>query len=121
MEGSKIIPLTQTTWLVSAKNSSGVSDHNSLSIHSCHRAFFSPTGVFMIPHKFEFFVFTFLMSLFMSFFMSGVITFINMGLVEGFTGLWMEAFGKAFVVAYPTIMIVVPQVRRIVKLVVRHS
>jgi len=29
----------------------------------------------MIPQKYEFFVFTFLMSLFMSFFMSGVITF----------------------------------------------
>lgn len=73
----------------------------------------------MISQKYEFLVFTFLMSLFMSFFMSGVITFINMGLVVGFTGLWFEAFGKAFLVAYPTIMIVVPQVRRIVKMVVR--
>lgn len=75
----------------------------------------------MIPHKYEFFVFTFLMSLFMSFFMSGVITFINMGLIEGFIGLWGEAFIKAFVVAYPTIMVVVPQVRRIVKVVVRQN
>lgn len=74
----------------------------------------------MIPQKYEFFVFTFFMSLFMSFLMSGVITFINMGLVEGFTGLWFEAFAKAFVVAYPTIMVVVPQVRRIVKVVVRQ-
>ncbi|MBD1401555.1 DUF2798 domain-containing protein [Pelovirga terrestris] len=75
----------------------------------------------MIPQKYEFFVFTFLMSLCMSFFMSGVITFINIGLVEGFAGLWIEAFIKAFVVAYPTIMIVVPQVRRVVKLVVRQG
>jgi hypothetical protein len=75
----------------------------------------------MIPHKYEFFVFTFLMSLFMSFFMSGVITFINMGLVDGFVGLWIEAFGKAFVIAYPTIMVVVPQVRRIVRVVVRQG
>lgn len=75
----------------------------------------------MIPRKYEFYVFTFLMALFMSFFMSGVITLINIGWVDGFFGLWIEAFIKAFVIAYPTIMVVVPQVRRVVNMVVRQD
>lgn len=57
----------------------------------------------------------------MSFFMSGVITLINMGLVDGFIKMWLEAFIKAFLVAYPTIMLVVPQVRRIVKKLVKEG
>jgi hypothetical protein len=57
----------------------------------------------------------------MSFFMSGVITLINMGLVEGFLGIWLEAFVKAFVIAYPTIMFVVPQVRRLVKVLIKEE
>lgn len=56
----------------------------------------------------------------MSFFMSGVITLINMGPVEGFFGIWAEAFIKAFLIAYPTIMVVVPQVRRIVRKLIKE-
>lgn len=57
----------------------------------------------------------------MSFFMSGVITLINIGMVSGFLGLWINAFVKAFIVAFPTILLVVPQVRKLVSLLVRNS
>jgi len=67
----------------------------------------------LIPKKYEMILFAFLMALFMSCFMSAVITFINLGIVEGFTGFWMTAFWKAFLVAFPTILIVVPQVRKV--------
>jgi len=50
--------------------------------------------------------------LFMSFFISGVITLI-MGLFDGVVGIWAEALVKAFIVTYPTIMVVIPQARRI--------
>ncbi|MBB5022515.1 DUF2798 domain-containing protein [Desulfurispira natronophila] len=73
----------------------------------------------MIPRKYEFFLFTFFMALFMSIFMSGVISLINVGWVDNFGRIWAEAFIKAFIVAYPTIMVVVPQVRRIVKFLIR--
>ncbi|PID48362.1 MAG: hypothetical protein CR967_00255 [Proteobacteria bacterium] len=75
----------------------------------------------MIAKKYEFLVFSFFMSLFMSILMSGVITFINIGLVEDFAFIWLEAFCKAFVVAFPAVLVVVPQVRKIVKILVRSS
>lgn len=74
----------------------------------------------MIPKKYEMILFAFVMSLFMSCFMSFVITFINLGAVEGFFFFWMGAFWKAFLVAFPTIIVVVPQVRKVVgKLIVQ--
>lgn len=54
----------------------------------------------------------------MSFLMSGVITWINVGWIEGFGKLWFVAFIKAFVVAFPTILLVVPQVRKLVKMLI---
>ena len=72
----------------------------------------------MIPKKYEMLLFAFLMSSFMSFFMSFVITLINLGLVDGFVGFRLSAFWKAFLVAFPTILVVVPQVRKIVGLLI---
>lgn len=48
----------------------------------------------------------------MSLVMSGVVSFINIGLIDGFMTIWAESFLKSFVVAYPTILVVVPQVER---------
>lgn len=73
----------------------------------------------MIPKRFESVVFAFFMSLMMSFLMSGVITFINLGIVDHFLILWLKAFSRAFIVAFPCVLLVVPFVRKIVgKLVV---
>ena len=47
-------------------------------------------------------------------FMSFIVTLINIGFVDGLVWFWIEAYWKAFLVAFPTIMIVVPQVRKIV-------
>ncbi len=76
----------------------------------------------MIPKRFEPILFAFIMSLFMSFFMSCIITFINLGLVDWFIVKWLGAFWKAFVIAFPTIFVVVPTVRKVVaKLVVQEN
>lgn len=75
----------------------------------------------MIPKRYEFLLFAFFMSLFMSFLMSGVITLINIGAVEGFLLLWFLAFVKAFLVTFPTILVVVPQVRKLVGLLVEKN
>lgn len=74
----------------------------------------------MIPKRYEYFVFGFFMSLFMSFLISGVISFVNIGLVSNFHLVWLEAFFKAWAVAYPSVLIVIPQVRKAVKLVVKE-
>lgn len=54
----------------------------------------------------------------MSFLMSGVISFINVGFVENFISVWANAFIRAFVVAFPAVIVVVPLVRKAVAFLV---
>ncbi|MCK9474176.1 DUF2798 domain-containing protein [Sulfurimonas sp.] len=49
-----------------------------------------------------------LLSGFMSFIMSGAITFINLGFVDNFFSIWMHAGIIAFMIAFPTILLVFP-------------
>lgn len=72
----------------------------------------------MIPKKYEFVTFAFLMSLFMTFLMSFVVTLINVGLVDNFFSLWGQAFWRAYIIAFPAVLTVVPLVRKIVKKIV---
>jgi hypothetical protein len=76
-------------------------------------------GTRLIPKRFEPLLFALLMSMFMSFFMSFVITFINLGFIESFVAQWLGAFWKAFMVAFPTILLVVPSVRKLVGVLVK--
>lgn len=69
----------------------------------------------MIPKKYEFILFAFLMSMFMTILMSFVVTLINVGYSEIFFNQWLDAFMKSYVIAFPTVLIVVPIVRRVVK------
>ena len=61
----------------------------------------------MINKKYEFVLFAFFMAAFM------------VGFVEGIFWYWLEAYWKAFLVAFPTIFIVVPQVRKVVALFIK--
>ena len=74
----------------------------------------------MINKKYEFILFAFLMAAFMAGFMSFIVTLINIGFIDGILWLWLEAYWKAFLVAFPTIFIVVPQVRRVVALLIKN-
>lgn len=49
-----------------------------------------------------------LLSGFMSFIMSGAITLINLGFVNGFFGIWLHAWIVAYAIAFPTILLVFP-------------
>ena len=73
----------------------------------------------MINKKYEFLLFSFLMALFMSGFMSLIVTVINLGFIDGILIVWLEAYWKAFLVAFPTIFFIVPKVRKIVTLVIK--
>tara|TARA_B100000809_G_scaffold62734_1_gene59483 strand:+ start:438 stop:602 length:165 start_codon:yes stop_codon:yes gene_type:complete len=53
--------------------------------------------------------------------MSLVISIFNVGLVEGIITIWLKAWGFAFVVAFPTIVVISPIVRRLVNMVVDKS
>ena len=59
-----------------------------------------------------------LFGLFMAFFMSGimslVVTTINIGLVDDLILRWLNSWPMTFAIAFPTIMVVAPMVKRIV-------
>jgi len=70
-----------------------------------------------IPHRHAGRLLAFFTSLIMSFIMSMVITFINLGWVDGFLQLWMHAWLTSFLVAFPTILLVLPIARNLVEMV----
>ena len=60
-------------------------------------------------------LFPFFMALTMALIMSGVLIFINLGLVNNFIFIWMKSFIIAFAVAFPTAFFITPIVQKIVK------
>lgn len=75
----------------------------------------------MIPRKYEFLLFAFLMSMFMTILMSFIVTLINVGYSELFFKQWIGAFAKSYIVAFPTVLVVVPLVRKTVKSLLRKD
>ena len=75
----------------------------------------------MIPAKYTQLIFSFFLSIFMSCVVSGVSVFNTTGLIDGFVGLWMTAWLKSWVVAFPTILIIAPLTRRLVEELVRNA
>ena len=67
----------------------------------------------MIPEKYRRLTFSFFMALFMTFLMSAIITFTNLGLVDNFVFKWAEAFYKAFIFAFPIVFFVAPSVQKL--------
>lgn len=54
-----------------------------------------------------------LLSGFMSFLMSGVITLINLGFVNNFIEIWVHAWVVAYAIAFPSILLVFPIARKL--------
>ena len=75
----------------------------------------------MISKKYEQLVFAFFMALLMTCVMSLAISIFNIGLVDGILSIWLKAWGFAFCAAFPTMVIVSPMVKRLVKLVINDN
>ena len=75
----------------------------------------------MINQKYHGIVFAFFMSLLMSCLMSLVITLFNVGLVHNIIFIWLKAWGFAFIIAFPAVILVTPLVRKLVELVIRKN
>ena len=58
------------------------------------------------------------LSVIMTFVVSGISTLRSVGLSPGFAATWMAAWGLSWLVAFPTLLLVLPLVRRIVGLIV---
>jgi hypothetical protein len=74
-----------------------------------------------LPKKFEMVAFGFLLSAFMSFLITGVATFLTIGMSAAFVAKWMAAWLPSWAVAFPTVLVVAPFVRRLLKLVVKPA
>lgn len=75
----------------------------------------------MIEPKYQKIVFAFLMALIMSCIMSFVISVFNVGLHGQIVQVWLKAWAFAFVVAFPTIMVVAPIVKTLVILLIKQE
>ena len=68
----------------------------------------------VIPAKYTQLTFGFFLSIFMSCVVSGVSVLNTTGLIDGFLNLWMTAWFKSWIVAFPTVLFVAPLTRRLV-------
>ena len=72
----------------------------------------------MIPAKFGQVTFIFFVSICMSGVVSGVSVLNTAGFVDTFLGLWTAAWIKSWIVAFPSLLIIAPLVRRFVDILV---
>lgn len=75
----------------------------------------------MISRKYITQVFSFFMAFFMSGLMSLMVSLINMGFADDILYLWLKAWSIAFVIAFPTILIISPHVQKLVELVLKDE
>jgi len=70
-----------------------------------------------IPARYTWLVMPAILALLMTFVVSGISTVRAIGLAPDFTAKWMSAWAISYLVAYPTLLVVMPVVRRIVGLI----
>lgn len=68
----------------------------------------------MIPARYAHIAFGLLLSGMMSFLVSGISTFLAIGLAPGFLGHWIGAWLPSWAIAFPTVLVVAPLARRMV-------
>lgn len=59
-------------------------------------------------------LFGLVLSALMSFVVSGIATFRNAGLIDGFLSLWINAWLVSWLIAFPVVLVVAPVARRFV-------
>ena len=75
----------------------------------------------MIPAKFAPLLFSFCLSIIMSCVVLGVATLNAAVLANGFAALWLAAWYKSWIVAFPTILVVAPLTHRLVARLTRDG
>ena len=71
-----------------------------------------------LPARYTAIVLPFFLSLLMTFVISGVSTLMSLGPTRAFVAAWPAAWGLSWVVAFPSLVVLLPLVRRFVGLVV---
>lgn len=73
-----------------------------------------------LPARYAGLVMPFILSLMMSCLVTGISVLRTQGLSPDFPHLWMSAWGLSWVVAFPVLLVVLPFVRRVVRLLVEE-
>ncbi len=81
----------------------------------------SKIGFHKLPARAENIVLPFILSILMTLIISGVSTLRSVGLVPEFYSLWLGAWGLSWLVAFPTLLLVLPLVRKLTGLVVERD
>ena len=75
----------------------------------------------MIDRKYQHIVFAFFMALLMSCLMSLVISIFNVGFANNILYIWLKAWSFAFTIAFPSVVIVSPVVRKLVSITLKQE
>jgi hypothetical protein len=67
----------------------------------------------MLPKRSAIYVFSLLLSGFMTFVVSGVTTLVALGAVPGMPSIWMRAWITAWIIAFPALLVIRPLVHRL--------
>lgn len=70
-------------------------------------------GLPKLPARYAAFVMPLLLSIFMTAIVSLVSTLRSVGPVEGVVALWLGAWGMSWLIGFPTLLLVLPVVRRL--------
>ena len=81
----------------------------------------NPLGLPKLPPPYVRFVLPFFLSIIMTCVVSFISTLRSAGLSNGFWVLWLGSWGISWLVAYPTMVLVLPTVRRIAGAFVRSE
>ncbi len=74
-----------------------------------------------LPARYAHFMLPLVISVFMSCIVSGVATLHSTGMSPDFVHTWMGAWGLSWVIAFPTLLTVLPVARRVVGLLVETA
>ncbi|MCK5640081.1 MAG: DUF2798 domain-containing protein [Gammaproteobacteria bacterium] len=67
-----------------------------------------------LDKKYENILFSAIMAILMGFFMSIIITYVNVGLTENFIAIWVKAFITGVITGFPVTLIIAPISRTMV-------
>lgn len=84
----------------------------------------SPRTVFgtrKLPARYAALAMPFLLSIFMTCIVSLISTLRGIGMAEGFPGVWLGAWGLSWVVAFPTLLLMLPLVRKLTGMIVESA
>lgn len=78
-------------------------------------------GIAKLPASCAALVMPLLLSILMTFIVSAVATLRSIGPAPGFFAVWLSAWGLSWIVAFPTLLLALPLVRRATAALVEHS